>query len=134
MNRRLALAAFALAPALAPSFALGQDGQLHKKGGGPSFMQLDTLTATITRADGRRGVMTVELGIDVPDGALRARAAQSTPLLRAAYSEMLRTYAAGLPPGSVPNADYLSRELQRQTDLALGRLGARLLLGTILVD
>jgi hypothetical protein len=44
------------------------------------------------------------------------------------------TYAGSLGPGSAPNADYLSRELQRQTDLVLGRPGARLLLGTILVN
>ena len=88
----------------------------HKKGGGLSFIQLDTLSATVTRADGRRGVMTVEVGVDVADAGLHARAAQSTPLLRAAFAEVVRTYAAGLPPGAPPNADYLSRALQRQTD------------------
>ena len=58
----------------------------------------------------------------------------SMPLLRAAYSEVLRTYATGLATGAVPNADYLARELQRQTDMALGRPGARVLLGSILVN
>jgi hypothetical protein len=131
MNRRLVIA-FALA--FAPALARGQDENKRKKGGGASFIQLDSLTATIMRADGRRGVMTVEVGIDAPDGALHARAAQSMPLLRAAYSEVIRKYASGLPPSGVPNADYLSLELQRQTDLVLGRPGARLLLGGILVN
>lgn len=129
MDRRFLIAA---ALAFAPALARAQDRR--KKGGGPSFIQLDTLAATITRPDGRRGVMTVEVGIDVPDPSLHARAAESTPLLRAAYSEVVRTYAAGLPPGAPPDADYLSRELQRQTDITLGRPGARLLLGTILVN
>jgi len=62
------------------------------------------------------------------------RAEASTPRLRAAYAQVVMTYAAGLGPVSPPNVDYLSRELQRQTDLVLGRPGARLLLGTILVN
>jgi protein-disulfide isomerase len=131
MNRRLFLLA---ALAAAPAVASAQDEKQRKKGGGASFIQLETLTATITRADGRRGVMTVEVGIDVPDPALHARAAQSTPLLRAAYSEVLRAYATGLPPSAPPNADYLAMTLQRQTDSTLGRAGARLLLGTILIN
>jgi hypothetical protein len=120
--------------AFAPALARAQDKSQRKKGGGASFIQLDTLTATIVRPDGRRGVMTVECGVDVADAALHARAAQSTPRLRAAFSEVVRTYAAGLPPGSPPNADYLSMALQRQTDATLGRPGAKLLLGTILVN
>jgi len=47
---------------------------------------------------------------------------------------VLRIYAAGLPPGAPPNADYLGSSLQRQTDSTLGRPGARLLLGSILVN
>lgn len=134
MHRRgLIVALLGLAPALLPGVSPAQD-EKRKKGGGASFIQIDTLAATILRPDGRRGVMTVEVGVDVPDAALHARAAQSTPLLRAAYSEVVRKYAAGLPPMAPPNADYLSLELQRQTDLTLGRPGARLLLGGILVN
>ena len=130
MNRRgLIVAALLLA---APGIGLA--AEQRKKGGGPSFIELTTLTATVTRANGTRGVMTVEVGVDVPDGGLHARAAQSVPLLQAAYAEVLRIYAAGLPPGAPPNADYLELSLQRQTDQTLGRPGARLLLGTILVN
>jgi hypothetical protein len=133
MNRRGLIVA-GLAGLLAPGLALAQEKATHKKGGGLSYIQLDTLSATITRINGRRGVMTVECGVDIADAGLHARAAQSTPMLRAAFAEVLRTYAAGLPPGAPPNADYLSTALQRQTDAVLGRPGARLLLGTILVD
>jgi len=131
MNRRdliLAASLLALAPAIARA------AEERKKGGGASFIQLATLTATITRIDGHRGVMTVEVGIDVPDGGLHARAAQMTPLLVANLAEVVRIYAAGLPPGAPPNADYLALQLQRQTDSTLGRPGGRLLLGTILVN
>src|ERR1700722_331305 len=132
MNRR-ALLPVILALAAAPALVHAEE-ERKKKGGGASYIQLDTLVATTTRLDGRRGVLTVEVGIDVADGALYARAAQSTPLLHANYAEVVRIYAAGLPPGSLPNADYIARELQRQTDMTLGRPGARLLLGAVLVN
>ncbi|MFI4936526.1 MAG: hypothetical protein ACHP7N_18120 [Caulobacterales bacterium] len=131
MTRRLALIA---ALALIPAVATAQENGQRKRGGGDSFIQLNTLTATTMRSDGRRGVMTVEAGVDVPDQGLRGRALASTPRLQAAYVEVVQTYAAGLPAGAVPNIDYLERELQRQTDMILGRPGARLLLGTVLVN
>ena len=132
MNRRgliPLLLAFAALPALGRA-----EEERKKKGGGASYIQLDTLVATVTRPDGRRGVMTAEVGVDVADAGLHARAAQSTPLLHANFAEVLRIYAAGLPPGAPPNADYLALALQRQTDLTLGRPGARLLLGAILIN
>jgi hypothetical protein len=70
----------------------------------------------------------------VPDGGLRAKAESLLPVLRAGYLQTVMTYAAGLPFGGLPNADYLARTLQRQTDQTLGRPGARLLLGAILVN
>ncbi|HEX7761825.1 MAG TPA: hypothetical protein VF459_20120 [Caulobacteraceae bacterium] len=112
----------------------GLAAEERKKGGGETFIQLQTLTATVIRSDGRRGVMTVEAGVDVPDDNLRERANDSTPRLRAAYAQVLQIYATGLPGGGVPNADYLARQLQQATDQVLGRPGAKLLLGTILMN
>jgi len=130
MNRR----GLIVAAALLATPSLGRAAEERKKGGGETFIQLPTLSATVFRPDGRRGVMTVEVGIDVQDAGLRARANQSSPRLQAAFAEVLRVYAAGLPPGAPPNADYLGAAFQRQTDTVLGRQGARLLLGTILVN
>ena len=132
MLRRTIIAALCCSLAT-PAFASAPKEE-KKKGGGASFIQIPTMTATIVRRDGRRGVLTVETGVDVPDNGLRARAEASQPRLRAAYTQVLQVYAAGMSPGSVPNADYLSRELQRQTDLVLGKRGAKLLLGTILMN
>jgi len=105
-----------------------------KKGGGITYVQMPTLTATVLRGDGRRGVMMVEVGIDIANAGLRNRAQVSEPLLRAAYVQMLQLYAAGLAPGAPPNADYISRVLQKQTDDVLGAPGGKLLLGTILIN
>jgi hypothetical protein len=105
-----------------------------KKSGGQSYVPLRTLTATVTKPGGRMGVLTVEAGLDAPDDAVRTRAAASVPRLRAAYFTVLQAYATGMRPGSAPDADYLSRELQRATDRVVGKPGARVVLGTILVN
>ncbi len=98
------------------------------------YIEFSTLTATVLRPDRRRGVMAVDASLDIPDAALRARAVSLTPRLRAAYSQALNVYAAGLPPGRPADPDYLVREMQRQTDFAIGRPGAKFLLGSILVN
>jgi hypothetical protein len=126
--RRFALAVPLL---LAASAVLAAPAE-KKKGGGETFIQLPSLTATIFRADGRRGVLTVDIGLDIPDGGLRQRATASIPLLRDAYTRQLLIYAPGIPPGAPPNPDIIGTELQRATDQTLGRPGAKLLLGTIL--
>jgi hypothetical protein len=105
-----------------------------KKTGGDTYLPMNTLLGTTMRADGRRGVLSVDCGLDVPDASLRTLADQSIPRLRAAYLQTVQSYAAGLPYGALPNADYISQTLQRQTDTILGRRGAHLLLGAIIAN
>ena len=131
MDRRLALAA---ALALLPSLASASGGGEKKKGGGVAFLQIKAIAATILRRDGSRGVITVECGIDVSDDKLLSLAEVSQPRLRSAYAGWVQNYAGGLSAAGVPDADYISRELQRLTDQTLGKKGAKLLLGTILVN
>lgn len=135
MDRRLALAALvALVPSAAlPPPALASGGE-KKKGGGASYIQIQTLTASIFRRNGSRGVMTMEVGVDVADEHLREKAAASAPRLRAAYAQVLQIYASGLPVATPPDADYLAVKFQRETDRVLGKAGAKLLVGTILVN
>ncbi|HZV84094.1 MAG TPA: hypothetical protein VFF48_03825 [Brevundimonas sp.] len=57
---------------------LGLKSATLKTGGGgsaapqPSYMRLPTITANVIRPGGRRGVMTVETGVDAANPALRA--------------------------------------------------------------
>lgn len=137
MQRRQILSALALLPLALPGAALASGGEPKgekKKGGGLSYIQIPTVTATILRGNGRRGVLTVETGVDVADEKLRTRAQQMLPRLRAAFVQSVQVYAAGLNIGSLPNADFIARELQRETDRVLGQKGARLLLGTMLIN
>ncbi|MBL8771718.1 MAG: Tat pathway signal protein [Phenylobacterium sp.] len=131
MERRRLLS-LAAASTLIPALALAAEDK--KKSGGGSYLPLQTLLGTTIRSSGRRGVLAVDCGLDVPDPALRLRAEQSAPRLRAAYVQSVQAYAAGLAPGALPNADYLAQQLQRHTDAILGRPGARVLLGAIVVN
>lgn len=135
-SRRSILAAASLiaGAALAPASAeASSSGEGRKKGGGASFVQMPTLTASTQRADGRRGVLTVEAGVDAP-GPLNAKVEALKPRLRDGYNSYLQRFAGALRPGFAPDADLLARELQAITNRIVGKPGTRLLLGTILIN
>lgn len=129
MRRRLLLGLIGLS-LIVPVAAMGAD-EKKKKTGGEDYLALNTITGTILKAGGRRGVLTVDMGLSVPDPKLHQFADLSLPRLRAAYVQVVLTYAAGLPSGAPPNPDLIAQNLQRQTDLILGRPGAKVLLGAV---
>jgi flagellar basal body-associated protein FliL len=134
---------FSLAP-LAGSLVAGglialtasETAQASEGGGGApkaAYNSLGTLTATIIRPDGRRGVMTAEVGLDVPDAALNAEVALQGPRLRAAFNTVLQGIAEATLPGTPPDVDRLHHELQVATIRTLKKQGAAVLLGTVMV-
>lgn len=135
MRRLGTIALLAAVLAAGPALAASKGGEEEKKTGpGSSYIQLPVVTATVIRPTGHRGALTLETGLDVPDAKLRQRAEMAQPRLRAAYFQVLNAYTRSLTPGDVPDADRLARELQRETDRVLGAKGARLLLGTMLMN
>ena len=127
--RRVLICALAIA-----ALAGGVHAEDAKKKGKDAYFQFQTLAVATTRPGGRHGVLTVEVGVDAPDPALRDKVDLYAPLLRSAYISALQPYGLGLPWGSLPSADYISLTLQRETDRVLGRRGAHLLLGSILLN
>lgn len=137
MDRRalLGLAAVvtpSLVPAVAPAVAKASPPSGGGSASADSYFRLPIVTAGILHADGRRGVLSIETGLDVPDAALRTRAQQSAPRLRAAFNTAAQRFAAGLRPGMAPDIDQLASALQAAANSALGRPGARVLLGTVM--
>ena len=132
MNRRI-MTAVLIGLAL-PTTALAAGGEKKKTSGNENYVQMDPLLGTTIRGSGKRGVLAVDCGLDVPDPVLRTLAQKSVPRLRAAYVQTIQSYAAGLGPTALPNADYIASTLQRQTDAILGRRGARILLGGIVAN
>lgn len=132
MHRRAFTAA--LLCAFAPSAVRAAGGGEKKSGGGTTFIAFPTLTAAIIRPDGRRGVLTVEAGIDAPDKALFERAEKSKPMLRDAWNTVLAVQGARVRPGAAPDVEAIRRELQKAADRVLGRPGAVVLLGSVMVN
>ena len=129
MRRRLILIAALLAAGAAVAAPVEK-----KKGGGENFIQLHSLTANVLLSDHRNGVLQVDIGLDVPDPALRRLAEQSIPRLQDAFIRELVIYTPSIPAGGAPNPDLISIQLQRAVDRVLGRPGAKVLLGSILVN
>ena len=127
---RCALAALLLALALTSPVAAEGKGKQAKQ----PYLQMPTVAMSVMRAGGRHGVLTVEVGLDASDPALRDKLDLYQPMLRSAYVAALQPYALGLSPGAPPNADYIAMSLQHETDRILGRQGARLLVGSILIN
>jgi hypothetical protein len=134
LNRALPLVV-ALAVALTAVVSPAVASEKKDKNAPPqTYFALPPLAAAAIRRDGRRGTLTLESGIEAMDPVVMARAQASEPRLRAAYTELLMIYASSLPFGSPPNVDYLGAEMQKATDKVLGRTGARVLLGTAIVN
>ncbi|WP_168076385.1 hypothetical protein [Caulobacter sp. SSI4214] len=122
-------------PVLTPAAALAGEKK-EEKGDkkATTFLALDPINAIVMRRDGRRGVMTLETGLEVKDPELMKRAQASVPRLRAAFAQVLMIYAAGLRGGAPPDIDYISRELQKTADQVLGKPGSKIMLGSALIS
>ncbi|MEQ7156688.1 Tat pathway signal protein [Brevundimonas aurifodinae] len=132
MDRRALLAAPLLLAAATPALASGGGGGATASTGG--YLRYPTITATTIRSGGRRGVMTVETGVDVADPAMHLRAQQSQPRMRAVFAILVQREAESLLPGGVPNIDRLAAQLQSAVNIILGQRGAaKLLLGTVMI-
>lgn len=135
MRRALALSVLPLLAAASlaapPAFA---NSAKAEKAAPPTYFALQPLTATAMRRDGRRGVLIVEAGIQAPDPALMERAQQSEPRLRAAFAQVLMSYASGMPRGAAPDLTYLGGKMQDAADKVLGRKGSKVLLGSAMVN
>ena len=135
MRRRDLIAVLALcAPFAASGQAWAAEDKKKKKSGGEDYLPVDPITGTTNKAGGRRGVLSVDCGLQIEDPKLRDYADKSMPRLRAAYVQTIQVYAAGMPPGSEPNIDFIVQALQRETDLILKRPGAKLLIGAVVAN
>lgn len=132
MNRRLLLIGVAsIATGLLSGAAMAAP-----KGGGSSAggqLRMALATGTALRRSGRRGVLSVESTLDIADGALLERAKLSQPRLNAAFAEVVQLEAARILPNTPPDLEALTAALQRATDRVLGRPGAKVLLGTVML-
>lgn len=94
-----------------------------------TFLQFPAISAAVVRDGLIRGMIFVEIGLDVPDSGLRHSAETLTPRLRDAWtSAMMRMGMSVLSHQRAPDPSAVSAALQAETDRVLGKLGAQVLL------
>jgi flagellar basal body-associated protein FliL len=98
-----------------------------------SFLPMPTLSAGVLQRSATHGTIIIDMGIDVPDEALRQRARLNAPRLRDALRTALATYSSTYyRDRTAPDPDELTRLLQQAIDRTLGGTGARVLLVNII--
>ncbi len=104
----------------------------HKITQSTSYLSLDPIYTTIVDDDRAQGMLTVGVGLDVPDAGLRAVADRSLPVLRDAYVRNLMAFtASSVRTTAQPDVGEIAQRLQSVTDRALGHKGAKILLAQV---
>jgi hypothetical protein len=94
-----------------------------------SYVVIDPMYATILDGSRPRGLLMVELGLDVPDGPMRDRVTHALPALRDAYVRSLMAYGAtAVRPYRQPSVDDIAERMQVITDRLMGGPGAKVLM------
>jgi flagellar basal body-associated protein FliL len=98
-----------------------------------SFLPMPTLSAGVLQRHASLGTIVVDMGLDIPDSALRRRAQLNAPRIRDALRTALATYSSTYyRDRTAPDPATLTRLLQQQVDRVLGAQGARVLLVNII--
>jgi hypothetical protein len=114
------------------SSAHGEEAK--KKGGGLGFTQVPMLTVFTDANGAHHGTLSVDMGLYATDPKLGDQIKLYLPRLTDAYVSTLQTYASALNSRSLADTDYISAQLQADTNRILGRAGARVLLGSVLIN
>ena len=94
-----------------------------------SYVVIDPMYATIIEGNKPRGLIMIELGLDVPDTALRERVSHALPALRDAYVRSLIAYGAtAVRAWRQPSVDDIAERMQAVTDRFVGAPGAKVLM------
>ena len=104
----------------------------HKVTQSKSFMMIEPFYTTVYDAGRPVGMLMVAIGLDIPDETLRTEADSGMPLLRDYYLRNLSSFAAtAVRPWQQPDVVEIADRLQRVTDRALHRPGAKVLLAQV---
>jgi hypothetical protein len=106
----------------------------HKVTQSESYIMLEPMYATVMDAGKPSGLLMVAIGLDIPDAWLRGQADHAMPLLRDDYVRSLMNYAAtSVRPWRQPDVTEIAARLQRVTNRALHRTGAKVLLAQVAI-
>jgi len=125
-------AAFIAGTATATSAAMA--GEAKKKGGGPGYTQFPSINVFTQGNQRSHGTMSIDMGLYCEDPKLSDTVKLYIPRLRDAYLMRMQSYAASLTASSLVDPDYVTVQLQQATDQVVGHKGAKVLLGSILLN
>lgn len=92
------------------------------------------VTALHVRIGMQRASLSVEIGWDVPDPALRSRMQLLRPRLNDAVRTALSEYALNRHrSGAAPDLDQITLLVQQATNATLGSTGARMMLANVVI-
>lgn len=101
------------------------EGGGHKATSSASFIAFDPFYSTVLDGERARGLLMVEMGLDVPDEKLRERINLARPALRDAYVRSLSAYATtAVRLYRQPSLEDIAGRMQTVTDNILGKKGA----------
>jgi flagellar basal body-associated protein FliL len=96
---------------------------------------VEPMYTTIVDAGRPQGLLLVAIGLDVPNASLRAEVEHGLPVLRDIYVRSLMAFtAAAVRPTVQPDVAMIADRLQRLTDKALHKKGARVLLAQVAIQ
>jgi hypothetical protein len=126
----LALAALLAMPARAAED--GDGGPKHKVTQSASYLMVEPMYSTILDGEKPVGMLMIGIGLDIPDEKLRTEAIHALPVLRDAYVRNLLNFSTtSVRVWKQPDVGTIADRLQRVTDRALGRKGAKVLLAQV---
>jgi len=132
MNRRTLCLSLLMVGAQAAAKAHAEEEK--KKGGGKGYTQFPMITVFTQANATHHGTLSVDMGLYTDDTRLQTQIKAYMPRLQDAYLSRLQGYANGLSRNSLADPDYVSLQLQQATDRVLGRGGAKVLLGSVLLN
>jgi flagellar basal body-associated protein FliL len=100
-----------------------------------TYLPMPTLSAGVLQRNANQGTIVVDMGLDIPDAALRRRAQLNAPRLRDALRTALASYSSTYyRVRTSPDPTELTRQMQVAVNRVLGAQGARVLLANIIVQ
>jgi hypothetical protein len=98
-----------------------------------TYVPLPTFSAAVLQRQSTAGMIVVDIGVDVPDEALRRRARLNAPRLRDALRTAIALYASTYyRDRTAPAPAVLTRLMQQSVDRVLGAPGARVLIANLI--
>jgi flagellar basal body-associated protein FliL len=98
-----------------------------------TYLPMPAFQAGVLQRNNNQGTIVVDMGLDIPDAALRRRAQLNAPRIRDALRTALANYSSVYyRVHTAPSPTELTRQMQAAVDRVLGAPGARVLLANII--